>query len=75
VHQLDLLVDDLAPVLLVVVRGAVQVEVLRVDRIFVDELVLPGGQVLDPVVPIPASSARSQRASKASQPNTPSTAR
>ena len=44
VHQLDLLVDHLALVLLVVVRDAVQVEVLRVDRIFVDELVLLGGE-------------------------------
>src|SRR5215471_18554036 len=60
-HQLDLLVDDLAPVLLVVVRGAVQVEVLRVDRVFVDELVLLGGQVLDPVVPLGAGPELTQR--------------
>src|SRR5271165_6133713 len=54
VHQLDLPGDDLAPVLVVGVRGAVQVQVLRVDRLFVDQLVLLGGQVLDPVVPLRA---------------------
>jgi PPOX class probable F420-dependent enzyme len=42
VHQLDLLVGDLAPVLRVGIRSPVQIEVLRVDRFFVDELVLGG---------------------------------
>jgi hypothetical protein len=54
VHELDLPVDDLAPVLVVGVRSALQVEVLGVDGLLVDELVLLGGQVLDPVVPLSA---------------------
>src|SRR5271154_4834604 len=61
VHELDLPVDDLAAVLRVGVRGAVQVEVLGVDRLFVDELVLLGGQVLDPVVPLRAGPELAQR--------------
>src|SRR5262249_43713744 len=52
VHELDLPGYDLAPVLLVPVRGPVKIEVLGVDRRLVDELVLLGGQVLDPVVPL-----------------------
>src|SRR6266566_302639 len=52
VHEFDLPVYHLAPVVLVPVGGPVEVEVLRVDRRFVDELVLLGGQVLDPIVPL-----------------------
>src|SRR5438552_9729770 len=61
VHELDLPVDDLAAVLRVRVRSPVQVEVLRVDRLFVDDLVLLGGQVLDPVVPLRAGPELAQR--------------
>src|SRR5215471_11892529 len=52
VHEFDLPVDHLAPVLGVLVGSPVEIEVLRVDRPFVDELVLLGGEVLDPVVPL-----------------------
>src|SRR5580658_965501 len=61
VHQLDLLVGDLATVLRVGVRSPVQIEVLRVDRFFVDELVLLGGQSLDPGVPLRAGPELPQR--------------
>src|ERR1700722_12790474 len=54
VHELDLPFGDLAAVLLVVVRRAVEVQVLGVDGLLVDELVLLGGEVLDPVVPLRA---------------------
>jgi len=52
VHELDLPFCHLAAVLLVVVGCAVEVQVLRVDGLLVDELVLLGGEVLDPVVPL-----------------------
>jgi len=61
VHELDLPVDDLAAVLLMLVRRTVQVEVLRVDGLFVDELVLLGGEVLDPVVPLRAGPESAER--------------
>src|SRR6266481_7289662 len=48
VHELNLLRYYLAAVLVMLVRSAVEVEVLRVDGLGVDELVLLGGQVLDP---------------------------
>jgi hypothetical protein len=54
VHELDLPVDDLAAVLGVGVRGTLEVEVLRVHGLFVDDLVLLGGEILDPVVPLRA---------------------
>src|SRR5262245_42673517 len=54
VHELDLLIDHFPAVLLMGIRGAVEVKVLRVDRLFVDELVLLGGEVLHPVVPLRA---------------------
>src|SRR6266568_497118 len=61
VHQVDLPGDHLAPVVLVRVRGPVEVQVLRVDRLFVDDLVLLGGQVLDPVVPLGVGAEPAQR--------------
>src|SRR6266700_3579147 len=61
VHQLDLPVDDLAPVLRVVVGSPIEVEVLRVDRPLVDQLILLGGQVLDPVVPLGTGAEPAQR--------------
>src|ERR1700683_1271144 len=61
VHELDLLVDDLAPVLRVRVGSAVQVQVLRVDRGLVDDLVLLGGEVLGPVVPLGTGPELAQR--------------
>src|SRR5262245_43224231 len=61
VHELDLLVDDLAPVLLVPVRGAIEVEILRIDRLLVDQLILLCGLVLDPVVPLGSGAEPAQR--------------
>src|SRR5215470_12939832 len=52
VHELNLPVDYLPPIFVVGVRGTVEVDVLRVDRLLVNELVLLGGEVLDPVVPL-----------------------
>src|SRR5829696_5001466 len=54
VQELDLLLGDLAAVVRVVVRRAVEVEVLRVDRLAVDDLVLLGRQVLHPVAELRA---------------------
>src|SRR3954453_3351659 len=51
VHLADLLVDYLAPVLRVLVGRAVEVEILRIDWLFVEELVQLRAQVLHPVVP------------------------
>src|SRR5947207_3854747 len=42
VHQLDLLFDDLLPVLSVLHRLALEIQVLRVNRLFVDDLVTLG---------------------------------
>src|SRR3990170_8068375 len=52
VHQADLLLDDLLPVLGVLHGRPLQVEVLRVDRLLVHDLVELGAQVLHPVVPL-----------------------
>src|SRR6266568_3894254 len=61
VQLADLLVDDLPPVLLVVVGRAVQVEVAGIDGPLVDELELLGPQVLQPVVPLGAGTEVAQR--------------
>src|SRR6266568_7960535 len=61
VELADLLVDDLAAELLVLVGRAVQVEVPGVDGPLVDELVLLGAQVLEPVVPLGAGVEVAQR--------------
>src|SRR5881296_2155326 len=54
VHQLDLPLDDLLAVLGVLHRLALEVEVLRVDRLLVEDLVELGAEILDPVVPLGA---------------------
>jgi len=61
VHELDLLFDHLAAIVVVSVRGAVEIEVLRVDRLFVDQLVLLGGEVFEPVVPLRVGAELAQR--------------
>src|SRR5262245_16026639 len=50
VHQADLALDHLVPVLLVFHRRSLEVQVLRVDRLLVQELIELGPQVLHPVV-------------------------
>src|SRR6266545_6761107 len=55
VHQLDLPPDDLVAVLLVLHRGPPEIEVLGVDRLFVQDLVQLRAQVLHPVVPLGVS--------------------
>src|SRR5205814_916778 len=52
VHQPDLPLDDLLAVLGVLHRRALEVEVLRVDRPLVEDLVELGPEVLQPVVPL-----------------------
>src|SRR5678815_857594 len=54
VHELDLPLDDLVAVLLVLHRGPLEIEVLGVDRLFVQGLVELRAQVLHPVVPLGA---------------------
>src|SRR5213075_3416491 len=54
VHELDLPLDDLLAVLGVLHRLALEVEVLRVDRLLVEDLVELGAEILDPVVPLGA---------------------
>src|SRR4029453_17585982 len=51
-QQLDLLPGHLLAVLVVGIRLALEVEVLRIDPLLVDDPVLLGGQVLEPVVPL-----------------------
>src|SRR5689334_16137878 len=51
-QQRDLLARDLLAVLRVRVRPALQVQVPRVDRALVDQPVLLGRQVLQPIVPL-----------------------
>src|SRR5262249_45498955 len=52
VHELNLPVDYFPAIFVVGIRGRVEVDVLRVDRLLVNKLVLLGGEVLDPVVPL-----------------------
>src|SRR5262249_46232055 len=52
VHELNLPVDYFPAIFVVGIRGTVEVDVLRVDRLLVNKLVLLGGEVLDPVVPL-----------------------
>src|SRR5213593_175622 len=54
VHQLDLPLDDLLAVLRVLHGLALEIEVLRIDRLLVEELVELGAEVLHPVVPLGA---------------------
>src|SRR5262245_50091768 len=44
VHEADLALDDLVAILLVLHRRALEVEVLRVDRLFVEDLVELGSE-------------------------------
>src|SRR5262245_66179579 len=55
VHEPDLLVDHFPAVLVMRIGSAIEIEVPRVDRLLVDELVLLGGEVLQPVVRFRAS--------------------
>src|SRR5947209_12750716 len=61
VHELDLPLDDLLPVLGVLHRRALEVEVLRVDGLRVEDLVELGPDVLEPVVPLGARAVVAQR--------------
>src|SRR5438093_4210448 len=61
VHEPDLAPDDLLAILLVLHGRAVEVEVLRVDRLLVEELVELGAQVLQPVVPLGAGAMVAER--------------
>src|SRR5580765_3466531 len=54
VHQADLAPDDLLPVLGMLHRRPLEIEVLGVDRLLVEQLVELGAQVLHPVVPLGA---------------------
>src|SRR6266478_2982127 len=61
VHQLDLPLDDLLAVLGVLHRLALEIEVLRIDRLLVEELVELGAEILDPVVPLGTGAMVAQR--------------
>src|SRR5262245_1918837 len=61
VHQADLPADDLLAILLVLHRRALEIEVLRIDRLVVEDLVQLGAQVLHPVVPLRAGAVIAQR--------------
>src|SRR5215468_1321927 len=61
VHEADLAPDDLVSIFLVLHGGALQIEVLRIDRLLVQELVELRTQVLHPVVPLRASAVIAKR--------------
>src|SRR6266446_3833305 len=52
VHEPDLLRCHFATIFIMPVRDPAEVDILRVDRLFVNELVLLSGEILDPVVPL-----------------------
>src|SRR5262249_21129242 len=54
VHEPDLAPDDLLAVLRVLHRRALEIEVLRVDRPVVEDLVELGPEIFQPVVPLRA---------------------
>src|SRR2546425_8831125 len=60
-HQPDLALDDLLAVLGVLHGLALEVEVLRVDRLLVEDLVELGAEVLHPVVPLGTGAMVAQR--------------
>src|SRR5208337_1321245 len=53
-HMRDLAVYHLTPKLGMIVGFAVEIEVLRIDRLLVDRLINLGAQVFHPVVPLRA---------------------
>src|SRR5262249_60637837 len=61
VHQLDLPLDDLLAVLGVLHGLTLEIEVLRIDRLLVEQLVEFGAEVLHPVVPLGARAMITQR--------------
>src|SRR5262245_25058858 len=61
VHEADLAPDHLVAILLVLHRGALQIEVLRIDRFLVKQLVQLRAQVLHPVVPLRAGAMVAER--------------
>src|ERR1017187_10871876 len=52
VHEFDLPGCHLTAIFIVPVRGVIEINILRVDRLFVNKLVLLCGEVFDPVVPL-----------------------
>jgi len=52
VHQRDLRVDHLLAELSVGERGALQVQVLRIDGLLIDHLEELGAQILYPIIPL-----------------------
>src|SRR6185436_13582495 len=54
VHQLDLFLDDFLAIFCMLHGLALQVEVFRIDRLFVDDLVQLRAQILHPIVPLSA---------------------
>src|SRR6185436_18514719 len=61
VHQLDLLLDDFLAIFCMLHGLALQVEVLRIDRLFVDDLIQLRAQILHPIVPLSAGAMISHR--------------
>src|SRR5207245_8575429 len=52
VHQINLFLNDLLAIFSVLHRFTIQIEVLRINRLFVEQLVQLGAQVFHPVVPL-----------------------
>src|SRR5262249_57836291 len=61
VHQLDLPLDDFLAVLGVLHGLTLEIEVLRIDRLLVEQLVELSAEVLHPVVPLAARALITQR--------------